>query len=129
MSTAKLSMNPEAFSMWVFRLHESFPDIEVIVMSTDEETLIAHHFFKGDLNDVVKYDTDSRGKIHMYLAGIRTMFTDRCTVNRPLFVVKGFKPANGKPNGPNPVFPTTGPGGPHNGGTPVGAGPVELMAI
>lgn len=109
---AKLEMDPKVFSQWVRKLAETYhPDLEVLVLSEDEESLIHYHFFRGELNDVVKYQTDKNGVIRMYLAGIKTMFSPRITVSRPLMVFAGYKPKNTNPVCPKPIGPKPrGPG-------------------
>lgn len=83
-----------------------------IVLPTDLEPLIQHQFFRGKLNDIVAFNTDSKGVLRMYLAGIKTMFHDSIFIGHTVWVLDQYppKPTDGAvtppSNTPEPRPPT-----------------------
>lgn len=116
---ANLSIDPDQFRKFILGRKRSYEDLggyaSCIVLSAEVEPLIEHLFFKGKLSDLVTWNTDRSGKIRMFLAGVKTRFTTKVDVFHSLWIL-----GSDVPPVPNPeVTPTTGPGSPLGGGTPI----------
>ena len=115
-----VELNVDALKSWVKNVSEAYhPDLELFLIDPETYEVIRNAFFAGLLNDVVKFTTDRKKNITIAMAGIRVRKDSRVGQNRPLLLLNGGLESFQKPNGPNPVFPGTGPGGPHNDGTPM----------
>lgn len=114
-----ISLDPEDFKKFITVRKRQYSDlgsyVSLIVLSTEMEGLIDGLFFKGKLSDLVTYNTDRHGKIRMFLAGVKTKFTTKLPIESSLWVLDG-KPTDTH-NGT--VTPSTGPGAPLGGGTPI----------
>ncbi len=116
-----ITMDPVDFTAFI-RVRKQFYNSlgsypSVIILPDELEDLIVHHFFAGKLSDLVTYNTDRHGKIRMYLAGVKTMFSDKVALGNSLWVLDAHEVQ--LPDGT--VTPTTGPGAPLGGGTPIAA--------
>lgn len=114
-----VSLDADAFRAFIQQRRKSYMDhgsyAHVIVLGSELEDLITNLFFQGKLSDLVSYNTDRHGKIRMYLDGVKVMFTDNLDLFHSFWVLDGH-PLK-LPDGT--VTPTTGPGRPPDGGTPI----------
>ncbi len=115
---ATISLDPGDFRAFILGRKKSYEAVgsyvSVIVLGDEAEELITHAFFQGQLSDLVTYNTDRQGKIRMYLAGVKTMFSSKIDAYHSLWVLGSDVPPL-----PNPVVtPPAGPGSFPTGGTP-----------
>jgi hypothetical protein len=86
-----LNVDAGAFSSWV-RNVESRGDICMMVLNSEYEPQILHHHCHDRLPEgMVTFLKDSEDNLRMHLAGMKVMFTDKVSVNKPLFVLNGGK--------------------------------------
>lgn len=116
-----LELDPDMFRAFIEKKKKFYSDagsyVSVIVLADELEDPITNRFFQGKLSDLVTYNTDRHGKLRMYLAGVKTMFTDKLTPEHSMWVLDGQMVD--VPSGT--VTPKPGPGAPPNGGTPIAA--------
>lgn len=113
-----LQLIPREFEDFIIIRHAQYKELgsypTMVCLCSELEDVLTSMFFNGHLRKVVTFNTDSKGKIRMFLDGIKTMFTSKLDPYHTFWVLDSKPPV--PPDGA--VTPTTGPGNFPTGGTP-----------
>jgi len=106
-----LSLDPTEFKKFIYTRKNQYNDLgsypTCVVLGKDMDVMIHGEFFKGNLSELVTFNTDRSGNIRMFLAGIKVMFTDKLGPYDSMWVLDKY--CHKLPDGT--VSPTTSPGG------------------